>query len=127
MAKSWDLKALAQAVLRPFPIQQIKLLGPAYEVQEQVVTRLAMILHELATNAVKYGALSDEGGQVAITWADKNGLLQIVWQETGGPPVQQPSCEGLGSYLLRSGGGLKAAKASYDPEGLTCHMVFAAQ
>lgn len=127
MAKSCDLKALAQAVLRPFPIQQIKLLGPAYEVQEQVVTRLAMILHELATNAVKYGALSDEGGQVAITWADKNGLLQIVWQETGGPPVQQPSREGLGSYLLRPGGGLKAAKASYDPEGLTCHMVFAAQ
>jgi two-component sensor histidine kinase len=65
---------------------------------------LAMALHELATNAVKYGALSNKSGTVAIAWSVSNGAtpprLSLSWTEAGGPPVAPPGRRGFGSRLI---------------------------
>jgi two-component sensor histidine kinase len=61
---------------------------------------LTIALHELATNAVKYGALSSPGGKAHITWSVANEHLTMNWQETGGPPVVPPSRKGFGSMLI---------------------------
>jgi two-component sensor histidine kinase len=127
LSDSCDLKALVIAVLKPFPGHQFRISGPVRTIDEGTVTRLAMILHELATNAVKHGALSRDDGQVTLEWkctghgSDK---LTLTWSESGGPTVNTPTRQGLGSYLLRPGGGLKAAYPNYGPEGFSCQLVF---
>jgi len=61
---------------------------------------LAMALHELATNAVKYGGLSTEEGRIEVRWALEDGRFQFSWLEKGGPPVTAPSQTGFGTVLI---------------------------
>ena len=62
-----------------------------------------MLVHELSTNAVKYGALSSETGTVAIDWREQpDGNLKLTWRETGGPPTVQPDRKGFGTRLIES-------------------------
>jgi two-component sensor histidine kinase len=85
---------------------------------------LTLILHELATNAVKYGALSNAAGRVSLSWRvdEIEGVRQfrLRWQESGGPPVTAPSRSGFGSRLIaRSFPGAREGTASvYLPDGL---------
>ena len=94
---------------------------------------LSLALHELATNAAKYGALSIAEGRVSITWSlypDVPDRLTLRWQETGGPAVAQPSRTGFGSRLIKS---LLAAELNgevditYRPEGVVCEVNAALQ
>ncbi len=90
---------------------------------------IAMVLHELATNAVKHGALSNGTGQINISWdrtAQPN-LVEPVWQESGGPKVAPPKQKGFGSHLIERafGGQLGAAQLVFDPSGLTCTLEIA--
>ena len=80
----------------------VLVLGPAISVKPRHALSLGMAIHELATNAAKYGALSAEGGVVAVEWSadSKHGQLQIRWAETGGPPVKVPDTRGFGRLLL---------------------------
>ena len=89
---------------------------------------VAMVFHELATNAVKYGALSNGTGRVDINWgrhADDRGKL--VWQESGGPEVTAPKQKGFGSHLIERGfgGQLGAAQLVFRPSGLLCTLEIA--
>jgi two-component sensor histidine kinase len=85
-----------------------------------------MALHELATNAVKYGALSDADGRVAITWApagEDGGRFRLEWREIDGPTVTPPSRRGFGSRLLEKGlaydlGG--EVRLLFERTGLVC-------
>jgi two-component sensor histidine kinase len=86
-----------------------------------------MAFHELATNAIKYGALSTPDGRVDVDWtADADaGTIVIDWRESGGPEVSTPSRRGFGSRLIeealaREMGG--EAKLIFLPEGLWCHL-----
>ncbi len=88
---------------------------------------MALIFHELATNALKYGALSNETGRVALRWTYDEATrdLALTWTETGGPPVAPPTRRGFGSRLIERSlrGELKGAAAmEYRPEGLVCVM-----
>ena len=78
--------------------------GPEIQVSPRFALALSMALHELATNAIKYGALSNETGQVRLTWLGDQTTspphLLLRWQENGGPPVSHPSREGFGSRLI---------------------------
>jgi two-component sensor histidine kinase len=70
-----------------------------------MVQTLALVLHELATNAVKHGALSNPEGRVAITWVlapGKDPRFKLRWEEKGGPPVTSPKRKGFGTSLLES-------------------------
>lgn len=74
--------------------------GPDITLTPERVQPLSMILHELGTNACKYGALGVEDGQVRVDWFLSPEGVRLVWQERGGPPVQAPSRRGFGSRLI---------------------------
>src|SRR3546814_6842850 len=82
---------------------------------------MALVLHELGTNAAKYGALSTEEGRIDLNWTIQDGTLHLMWRESGGPAVQPPSRRGFGTMLLerslKSDGG--TVQGDYAPEGVT--------
>lgn len=86
-------------------IERIDIKGPEVPLGARVTVALSLLLHELATNAVKYGALSTAGGRVTLSWQvdEPAGLLTIRWRETGGPAAQPPSRTGFGSRLIEMG------------------------
>ncbi|MFZ3583441.1 HWE histidine kinase domain-containing protein [Loktanella sp. DJP18] len=78
--------------------------GPDFRLSPRAALALGMGFHELATNAVKYGALGERGGNLKIEWSiEENGILTVEWSERGGPTVQEPACRGFGSRLLEDG------------------------
>ena len=115
-----DLAALLRAVLRPLE-DRIAMDGPAAGIAERDRPMLALVLHELGTNAVKHGALSVPEGQVAIAWTTRP-ELEITWVETGGPAVAPPSREGFGRQIARSAfpSGRGEVTLDYAPSGLRC-------
>lgn len=92
------------------------------------ITLLSMGLHELATNAAKYGALSNDTGTVHVTWLvapDENGKrVKLTWQEKGGPPVEAPTRKGFGSLLLEQAlkSELGSASLEFRPDGVVCSI-----
>ena len=102
--------------------------GPDVELGPRTIMALSMVLHELATNAAKYGALSTPAGQVRINWQleDDNTQLRIEWAESGGPSVTGPSAAGYGTRLIQStttynlGGHVEQ---KYEAGGLTSVIV----
>jgi two-component sensor histidine kinase len=102
-----SLADLVRAELRPYATgTNTSVDGPTVHLLPATSHALAMVLHELATNAAKYGALSQPGGQVSVRWRQTAELssapmLRIEWKETGGPPVAAPAREGYGSRVIR--------------------------
>jgi two-component sensor histidine kinase len=100
---------------------------PEIDVSSSAVLPLAMILNELCTNAVKYGALSNANGRVAITAAieNSNERFAFKWVETGGPPVQVPTHQSFGTRLIEQGfvGELRGkAHLSFELSGVVCDL-----
>ncbi|MFM6831886.1 MAG: DUF4118 domain-containing protein [Novosphingobium sp.] len=117
------LNELVRLALAPFDDSKIQIEGPTCSVAESAAVPLAMALHELGTNAAKYGALSNPFGMIRLCWQVKNdGSVGLTWTETGGPAVEVPSRTGMGSRLLRPYRGLRAVKIVYDPRGVICHL-----
>ena len=96
--------------------------GPEIPVGAEAATNFALVVHELATNAAKYGALSVPGGRVHISWALVKGRLVLSWEEKGGPVITgPPEREGFGSLLARRSvsGGLRGdLNFHWKPTGL---------
>ncbi|KFI25527.1 histidine kinase [Haematobacter missouriensis] len=116
------LGALAFGEFEP---ERISASGPELRVGQRSALHLALVLHELVTNAVKYGALSSDAGRIAIHWSieDQNAVME--WQESGGPRVTPPTRSSFGTRLIASGltgGGQAAADIQYRPEGFYCHL-----
>jgi two-component sensor histidine kinase len=97
--------------------------GPALMLESQQALSLSLAIHELATNAFKYGALSDPEGHVDIAWDVDGETFRFVWQERGGPPVVPPARKGFGSQLLQR---VLAADFAgkvdlrFEPAGVVC-------
>lgn len=135
---NWDQAALSDVVageLAPYRTgrgRNIVTKGEANIVLTPKATlSLAMALHELATNAAKYGALSTPDGQVEVHWSATNGgkepRLSFEWVETGGPQVKSPSRHGFGSHLIERAVAYElGAKVNreFRPEGLRCAIEF---
>ncbi len=124
-----DLLDVVMQALSPFctDARRIAMRGPAVRIAATQIIDLSMALHELATNATKYGALSSTEGRISISWdveaRDGKPLLHLVWSEEGGPTVRQPTRRGFGSRLIeRSFGREPDAKGvlDYRAEGLRC-------
>jgi PAS domain S-box-containing protein len=124
-----DLGDIAREAVRPYddPVAaHIAVEGPPARLAPNVALALSMALHELATNAAKYGALSATGGRVSLDWR-LNAIgdrIDLTWREIGGPPVVAPEQTGFGSRLLASLSGELGAPADivYDPAGLICRL-----
>lgn len=130
-ASHWDSAALADIAndtLQPGDVYKgrVDIAGPRVLLPPREALALSMALHELMTNAVKYGALSTDKGRVRLAWSRADGdkpLLRLTWTESGGPPVEAPNRRGFGSVLLERSlkedlGG--TVDMSYRPEGLAC-------
>lgn len=115
---------LVDAAITPFGREHFAVCGPDCQISRSAATPLMMALHELCTNAFKYGALSAEAGTVAIAWhADPvSGTVELEWTERGGPRVSPPTHRGLGSRLLTANGGLRQVALDWQAEGLVCRM-----
>ena len=99
--------------------------GPTCELPRDACVPLSLALHELATNAHKYGALSTPEGRVDLRWTlgeGEMGLMRLAWREIGGPPVAPPARTGMGTQLLRRQRGLKAVKLNYRRDGVRCEI-----
>ncbi len=97
------LKGLLEAELSPYEgeANSIRLEGDPVWLDARAFSVMALMLHELSTNAAKYGALSQAGGQVTVAWSlDESGACVIEWKEEGGPEVSPPSRRGFGSVLI---------------------------
>jgi PAS domain S-box-containing protein len=101
----------------PFSVE-----GPDLELDAQRGTALGMALHELCTNAVKYGALTVSTGHVSIAWRLDSGGLVLEWRESGGPVVTEPEHRGFGTRLLGSVLGADAVALSFEPAGVVCRI-----
>ncbi len=101
--------------------------GNPLTIEPEAGLALSLVIHELATNAAKYGALSNDGGRIYIAWESTNGRLTFSWHEQNGPTVSKPDRAGFGSQLIR-----RAFPAVYDPEliidyapdGVKCTLAF---
>jgi PAS domain S-box-containing protein len=100
--KGADIRAVIEATLAPHLANTdgLDLVGPPLFLASQQVLGLALALHELATNAAKYGAFSTEDGKVMIEWSIDGGAFGFRWTESGGPAVRAPGKPGFGSTLL---------------------------
>lgn len=119
-----DMRATIGQVLAVFGCDdRIMLSGGDVALGARAALSLALILHELGTNAVKYGALSNADGLVSIDWTVTDGVLRFDWREAGGPPVWTPSRRGFGSKLLRLGlTGNGDSEICFDPAGIIVTM-----
>jgi two-component sensor histidine kinase len=137
--ESWHgagLRDVAERALAPFTpsakddgdgADRLTIDGPPVWLAPGGALTMALIFHELATNALKYGALSNGEGRVVLAWTydAQTRDLALTWTETGGPPVAKPTRRGFGSRLIERSlrGELKgAATMDYGPRGLVCTM-----
>ena len=124
-----SLRQLLENEFSPYAREHVELEGPNLDLQPRYALALGMVVHELATNAAKYGALSTPGGVVRVSWrtepADDGRVLTLQWLERGGPKVELPSRRGFGSRLVQGSiehelGG--RAEVAYEPEGLRVRL-----
>jgi PAS domain S-box-containing protein len=125
-ARQDSLHGLLEELFAPYqstPGERITVSGPDVPIDDRAATPLALLFHELATNASKYGALSADGGHVALTVAPHGDVVTLTWQERGGPPVSGAHDRtGFGTQLVemsavRQLGG--TVERRWDPAGLT--------
>jgi PAS domain S-box-containing protein len=124
--RSAGLDDVLKVELNPYGPERCRRAGPPVELEPGQALTLGLIFHELATNAVKYGALSGPGGQVTVIWTlidDGVRRLELVWRERNGPPVEPPAHRGFGSRLIeRSLGADGSSVLDFDPAGLVCRL-----
>ena len=129
-SRRWEGGRLADVVREELealcPKDVVDMQGPEIALSPQQVQPISMLLHELATNANKYGACSSGGGRVSVTWSLDDAGVTLVWRESGGPPVTAPTRQGFGSSLkakvVRQIHG--TISRQWEPTGLVVEVAF---
>jgi two-component system CheB/CheR fusion protein len=129
-----DAQAVIRATLAPFDeakSNRIRISGPDLLLSEDLGGGLALAVHELATNALKYGALSVPGGTISLSWniaATTNGdEVVFEWKEQGGPPPEPPAREGFGNRVIKSVTSREktgSVTIEYPPDGVHCRIAY---
>lgn len=127
--ESWegaDMLAVVRASLRPHiggARERLTFEGPDLRLRPKGAVALSMALHELGTNALKYGALSIENGRVSLGWSTKGGRFRLAWREHGGPPVTTPARTGFGLRMIERGLSAELqgdVRIDFQPDGVVC-------
>jgi len=105
-----DMAEAIRSVLKPYAAPDLS--GPTVQLGERSTNSVALVFHELATNAAKYGALKEDG-KIAVAWRMDNSNVEIVWREFG-KPVQAPTQFGFGSNLVASTIASHRGRIDYD-------------
>ena len=127
-----EIDQIIHGALQPYAEpQRTQLEGPRIRLIPKAAVAMAMGMHELATNAAKYGALSNESGTVAAHWSIERAgpgafaMFHLEWHESGGPPVETPKRRGFGSRLIERNLAHDldgTAQIDYQPEGVVCRI-----
>jgi PAS domain S-box-containing protein len=126
--QSWqsaDLRSIVEGVVAPYAggSNRFAVEGPELALPPKVAVSLALGLHELCTNAAKYGALSVPNGEVRVIWAAEAGRLRLEWREAGGPPVAAPATRGFGTRMIERGLSAELrgkVEIRFEAEGVVC-------
>lgn len=128
--RSWEGGRLEDVVREELgalcPGDHVRISGPEIALTPEQVQPISLLLHELATNANKYGAFAREGGRLSVTWKRVKRQVTLEWREAGGPPVTEPTREGFGSTLknrvVRQING--SITRRWEPTGLIAEVTF---
>jgi two-component sensor histidine kinase len=125
-AELHDLITQELAPFRRGDGKRVSIEGPALLLETNAAQIIAVIFHELATNAAKYGALSVKDGRIVIAWSrSENGSLVLSWTETGGPIVAVPAHQGFGTRVMTAM--IRQAKGEmqldWQPAGIVCEII----
>lgn len=120
------LRDILSAEVRPYDVSRVLMEGPDVLLPPKLALMIALLVHELATNAAKYGALSSSVGKLSIRWSHADARLDLEWCEIGGPIVTAPNHRGFGTRLflraLEQFGG--TVEATFATTGLICKLGF---
>ena len=121
-----NIRVLLVDQLAPFDESRISLWGSNLPLDPNAAYVVALLVHELAVNAHKYGSLSSPTGDVLLTWSfdPADDALNLEWLERGGPPVQSPQSVGFGTELIQAlaGSGVERSGLRYDSLGFVCKL-----
>jgi two-component sensor histidine kinase len=118
-----NFASLVKEEVAAFEGDKVRISGDPIAVTPAAAQSLGMMVHELCTNSVKYGALSSDAGTVSISWSlDDAGSLMFVWEEQGGPAVSEPSRNGTGSTVISAAARQLGGEVfrEWQPTGLRC-------
>ncbi|HEX8669533.1 MAG TPA: PAS domain-containing protein [Allosphingosinicella sp.] len=129
--ENWEAASIGQIVadaLGPYQSARVSADGPDMRLPSKTAVSLALALHELATNAAKYGALSAPDGRVRVAWTSDGGRLDLIWEERDGPAVSPPAHRGFGTRMIERAlaaelGG--EARIEFEPAGVVCRLTAA--
>jgi two-component system CheB/CheR fusion protein len=126
-----DLAALIRQQLEPYMVgskERLKIEGEAVTLPPDLASPFGLVLHELATNAAKYGALSQASGKVFMNWSvsarNNRPTLKFVWKELGGPEVKEPDHSGYGTSVIERGVPEAVVEREFSPDGLVFTIEF---
>lgn len=125
-----DIAGIVRVELGAYDSAHVQVSGPPIALNAKTTVALSLLIHELATNAAKHGALSAPSGTLSVTWREDDGKLRIDWVERGGPPTVAPTRRGFGTRLLTAvvngelGGTLEQ---HFDPEGFSATIIVPSQ
>ncbi|MBE7196343.1 MAG: PAS domain-containing protein [Parafilimonas terrae] len=123
-----DVRDVVRAAIEPHSMggDRITIDGPRHQLNSQQALGLGLAIHELATNAAKYGALSNAAGHVAMSWSQQDGAFTFRWIESDGPPVREPTRKGFGSKLIERIVGSYfdgTGRLDYAPDGVRFELI----
>lgn len=126
---AFSLRALVERLVAPYrdPAERIVLSGPELSLPPRLNVPLALVLHELATNAAKYGALASKGGRVTIVWREVEKGVELTWAESGGEYVEGPLRRNFGMRLISEILPIELGAVDFEarPEGVFCRILLA--
>lgn len=126
LRKHWhgaQVKEVAEAALAMACVDaRVDMGGPDIELGPKATLSLSLLLHELATNALKYGAFSNPLGRAQLVWSTEHGVFHLAWIESGGPRVSEPTRKGFGSRLIQMGLGVGSVRTEFDPDGFSLEL-----
>lgn len=126
--RSWlgaDIVDVVARAVAPFAVGRVMVDGASLYISPKQTLSMSLALHELGTNAAKYGALSRAEGRVKVFWAAQDGKLHLNWHESGGPQVLSPGRRGFGSRMIQEGLFRDPGEKSlleFTPEGVRCSI-----
>jgi two-component sensor histidine kinase len=120
------LKQLLFQAFAPYGEDRLEVFGPEISVEPEIARHLVLLIHELVTNAVKYGALSRLSGRVLVNWQEDGKTVNLNWKESGGPRIECPKKDGFGNRLMAAC--IKALSGTmqqnFAPDGFFCSVSF---
>jgi two-component sensor histidine kinase len=120
------VKQLLLEAFAPYGEDRLQAFGPEITLDPDTARHLILLVHELVTNAVKYGSLSRLSGRVLAEWRENPDAIVMTWKEIGGPRIESPQRVGFGSQLMAAC--IKALSATmqqkFAPDGFSCSVTF---